>query len=361
MKKILTYLMIMFVLIIGADAQTYTRNSTSSSSDNTIFDISVTGGTATTKAAIDSVNFGDNYIQLDGSTFYTHPVSTTVRIGALSVANTATGVGNVCIGPQTGASLTNGYENLFVGSQAGQLVTTGKSNVGIGDDALRQANVGADYNVAIGASALRLAIDNNVGIGYYAGRYETGYQKIYIDNLDRTNEANQRLYAPFYAFTNATPLSQVTQIGGGGLVGYTGWTEQAMGTQGKRIEKTANRDVTHSDANWYALYVNGTSTTLVIPASSTWTFTILITGTNDAQSKSFGFEIKGVLERDASDNTTLLGSAVTTLYDTDDTDFNARVSADDATESLLIETTDATSGGDVIRWFATITIAQSTY
>ena len=45
-------------------------------------------------------------------------------------------------------------------------------------------------------------------IGHYAGKYETGSSKLFIDNSSRTNEADGRVKALIYGEFNATALSQ---------------------------------------------------------------------------------------------------------------------------------------------------------
>lgn len=283
----------------------------------------LTMGATATSTLMASYNTGIGHATLNANTTGSHNIAT----GHASLYNNTTGLGNTA----------NGYTVLFNN-------TTGNYNSGYGFNSLGGgANKSNSYNVAQ---------------GYYSGFYESGSYHIYLDNRNRGSLASGREQAPFHSVTDATPSLQITQIGGGGKVYYTGYTEQYQGTQGKRIEKTVNRDVTHSDASWYELYVDGVSDTLLIPLSSTWTFSILITGGNDDQTKSFGYEIKGVADRAADGTTTLNGSTVTTI-DEDDADFNARVTV--SAGKLKIETTDATSGGDVIRWFATIVIAQQTF
>ena len=119
----------------------------------------------------------------------------------------------------------------------------------------------------------------------------------------------------------------------------------------------ARNSVTHSDANWYSLYLDGTSILATISASTVWSFRVMIVGTNDAQSETFSYEIVGQIKRDAANNTTLMASSVTTIFETD-SDFDARVTADDTNEALLVEVTDATSGSSVIRWVARVELTE---
>jgi len=122
----------------------------------------------------------------------------------------------------------------------------------------------------------------------------------------------------------------------------------------------ARRSVTHSDANWYELFLDGASEQLLIASDTVWTFNILIVGTTSGSTKSFGFRIEGVIENDGG-TTTLLASTVTTIYDTDDTDFDARVTADDTNDALAVEVQDSTSGSDVVQWVASVQTAEVTF
>ena len=59
--------------------------------------------------------------------------------------------------------------------------------------------------------------------------------------------------------------------------------------------------------------------------------------------------------------TTILGTpAITVVYE-DDADFDCQAVANDATDTLAIEVKDTTSGGDTVRWVATIHVTQITY
>lgn len=121
------------------------------------------------------------------------------------------------------------------------------------------------------------------------------------------------------------------------------------------------REVTHSDANWYQLFTDGSAGLLTIATDTCWTFECLIVGATTGQGKAFSFKIEGCIQNDGG-TTAILGNSITnTIYDGDDTDFNARASADNANDALLIEVSDATSGGDTVRWVASLRIAEITY
>jgi hypothetical protein len=122
----------------------------------------------------------------------------------------------------------------------------------------------------------------------------------------------------------------------------------------------ASRLATHSDAAWYTLFLDNIDDLLTIATDTVWTFRAQIVGTTQGCTKSFGFEITGVVENDGG-TVTLLASTVTTLYDGDDASFDARALADDANNALLIQVQDADSGGDIVRWVASVQTTEVTF
>lgn len=55
-----------------------------------------------------------------------------IAIGGASLQNLTTGIGNTCIGRNTGNDVTTGASNVFIGNSTGDAVTTGSSNILIG-------------------------------------------------------------------------------------------------------------------------------------------------------------------------------------------------------------------------------------
>ncbi|OFX82276.1 MAG: hypothetical protein A2W99_09470 [Bacteroidetes bacterium GWF2_33_16] len=108
--------------------------------------------------------------------------------------------GNYCtfIGYKSGNAQKTGHYNTFIGYRSGILHTDGGFNLFLGTD--------AGYNNIIGT--------NNVFLGYRAGYYETGSNKLFIDNQDRTNEATARTKSIIYGEFNATVTNQQLTING---------------------------------------------------------------------------------------------------------------------------------------------------
>lgn len=115
-------------------------------------------------------------------------------IGAGSgVANTASN--NVFIGYASGAANTSGNQNMFLGIQSGSVNTTGLNNTYIGYQAGFAGNT-----------------SNGVYLGYFAGKYETLSSKLFIDSIDRTDEATARTNSLIYGLFDATPANQILRL-----------------------------------------------------------------------------------------------------------------------------------------------------
>ncbi len=126
-----------------------------------------------------------------------------VAIGAFALSEN-TGYANCSIGSGSSASLKNGNENIVIGTAAFNECKLGSGNIVIGTSAL-DIDTFSDNNLVIGNSALRTNFSSthntvlgnyagfqtqgsgNVFIGYEAGYYEIGSNKLYIDNSDTIN------------------------------------------------------------------------------------------------------------------------------------------------------------------------------
>jgi hypothetical protein len=91
------------------------------------------------------------------------------------------------------------------------------------------------------------------------------------------------------------------------------------------IQVCLSEQVTHNDASWYKLWVDAINDYLVIPS-----------------------DLKGT-------------PVVTVIDDSDDVSFDARVTADDTNDALLIEVSDSDGTGDVVNWLATVRTSEITF
>ena len=132
--------------------------------------------------------------------------------GGVANSNTV-GYLNTVIGTNALYSNTSGLRNVAIGEHALYSNTSGYLNVAVGASALYYRADGW-YNTAIGASALYSTTNGikNVAIGFRAGFYETGDNKLFIDNDARAGEADARTKALIYGVFDASPANQKLTI-----------------------------------------------------------------------------------------------------------------------------------------------------
>ncbi len=120
---------------------------------------------------------------------------------------------NTFIGYQAGKANTSGSYNSATGQGALSSNTTGSSNSATGRSAL-SSNTTGSYNTAYGSISLydNSTGDRNIGLGYYAGRYETGSNAFYVNNQDRTNTAGDKTLSLLYGVMAAAAADQKLTI-----------------------------------------------------------------------------------------------------------------------------------------------------
>ena len=151
------------------------------------------------------------------------------------------GDNNVSVGEDAFKFLTDGSRNSGFGESAGYSTTSGSANVAVGVNSL-YSNVAGSYNVAVGGAALFSTLSNgnvavgdsalynttfglnvavglnagytsttgtgNVFLGAWAGFYETGDNKLFVDNQARIDEADTRLKSLMYGIFDALVVNQ---------------------------------------------------------------------------------------------------------------------------------------------------------
>jgi len=134
-----------------------------------------------------------------------------------------TGYENWGGGAFTFESLVGGFRNTSAGYYSSHAIIGGLYNSVFGFAALGNAAGTRAGNTAVGARALGegTAIDYCLGLGYYAGRYETGDYKVFIDTIDRTTEAAGRTGSLIYGVCNATPANQTLALNAAVTIPYT--------------------------------------------------------------------------------------------------------------------------------------------
>ena len=106
-----------------------------------------------------------------------------------------TGSGNVCIGSNAGFQLSSGSSNILIlGSTSLQ---TGSRNVWIGADAGTGGAAGTERGIYLGS---------------YAGSYETGNYKFYVNCLIKADEATNRADSLMYGVMAGASINQTLAI-----------------------------------------------------------------------------------------------------------------------------------------------------
>lgn len=120
--------------------------------------------------------------------------SNTVAVGYQALYNLTTGAGNTAVGYLASNNVTSGSSNVSLGYEALNQTQGGNNNIAIGRAALNN-NVGGGQNVAIGRTAGYSSLSSgNVFLGYASGYYETGSNKLYIEN---SNSSTPLIYGEF--------------------------------------------------------------------------------------------------------------------------------------------------------------------
>lgn len=119
-------------------------------------------------------------------------------VGALALTSTTTGYNNSSLGNQTLFINTTGFNNTAVGNQSLQFNSTGWNNTAVGHQSGNSNNAG-NFNVFLGSQA---------------GYYETGSNKLFIDNQSRAGVTDARSKALIYGQFDADPANQLLTING---------------------------------------------------------------------------------------------------------------------------------------------------
>lgn len=293
-----------------------------------------------------------------------------VIVGGASGAITGTSPSSGIIGGLNNA-ITNGFSGIVAG-QGGSIAAVFSGILG-GDG--NTITSGGSYGGAVGGENNTISNTHSGIVGGYNNNIISnpysfvggGTAHFVGGGHAAVVGGNDNLVYGQYAFVGAGIRNQITATGVASVAFGTGTLVETSrtlalgggefnpGTRGETqfLVTPVNRLVTHSSAAWFELFVDGTSERLLIPNNVLWTFLVLISGTTAGAAKTFSFKIEGAIENDGG-VTTLLASTVTTIYDADDISFDARVTADDTNDALLVEVSDSDGASDSVRWFATV-------
>lgn len=135
-----------------------------------------------------------------------------IAVGGSTLRKNTSGTGNIGLGHAVLAENTNGVSNVAVGDDAMAKNVSGDMNIGIGDDS--QLNALGNENTSIGARSLNNLGDGNgnIALGFSSGYYETGSNKLYVDNQQRASESDSKIKSIIYGVMNATVGSQTLDL-----------------------------------------------------------------------------------------------------------------------------------------------------
>jgi predicted acyltransferase (DUF342 family) len=107
-------------------------------------------------------------------------------VGNMAIQNNVSGTYNIAMGRSALYYNTTGSRNVALGSSALEFLTEGIENTAVGTDALyyNQGSMNTALGYQAGFGAYNNPTDGNVFIGYKAGYFESGSNKLYIANSD---------------------------------------------------------------------------------------------------------------------------------------------------------------------------------
>ncbi len=115
----------------------------------------------------------------------------------------------------------------------------------------------------------------------------------------------------------------------------------------------------HTSTTWYELFIDGSAVRFTINADTVYTVKVIITGATSGMAQTWGYKIDAVI-RNAGGTTTIDAGTVAPIFQSD-TNYDARLTADDTNDALLVEIS-RTGGVDYnIRWHAAITAGRVGY
>ncbi len=122
--------------------------------------------------------------------------SANIALGNTAMGNSDSVYRNVSIGAYTMINLHDAQFNTAIGNNALEFLSSGEQNTAVGTFSLRVNKVG-NYNTSVGYAAGHNAKgDRNVFLGFEAGYFETGSNKLYIANSN-ADSSKALLYGDF--------------------------------------------------------------------------------------------------------------------------------------------------------------------
>jgi len=230
-------------------------------------------------------------------------------LGMFSMFDNTSGSYNLSAGTSAGLSNTTGSNNVNLGSSANYWNQTGSNNVIIGIE----AGIGTDYHNKSG----------DVFLGYRAGYYETGSNKLYISN----SSTNDLVYGDFSAGTlglggtsaSSSPKLYINSTGNVGIATSTPVAKLEVNGSlktGSTTVSTINYADDSSSNDTYVMtlnppiyaYTKGMMITFIANTANTGACTINVNGLGAKA-------LKIRLNQDPTDGYIAAGSVVVAVYD----------------------------------------------
>ncbi len=244
-----------------------------------------------------NTSFGDNSLLNPSVNIGTQTGVRNSAFGVNVMPGLTTGQRNTGVGDFALYSNTVGNENtaLGVGALYSNTISSGQTAIGrnaltsfngpntanigntaVGFSALRNTVTGI-YNTALGYEALRNALGSgNVGIGYHAGRLETGSNKLYIENSN-ADANNALIYGEFdnniLRVNGTLQINNPATVNGYALPNVRGTNGQVLQTNGSGATSWVSPSllsITETDPQV------SSATTNIVPK---WNGTTLVDGT----------------------------------------------------------------------------------
>lgn len=181
------------------------------SSNTTGFYNTATGWSSMRSNTSGNSNSGFGYLSLDSNTTGQYNTG----IGAWALFVNTTGVDNTAVGADSQFSMVSGSRNTSVGTYSLFANASGSDNIAIGNRVVFNQTSGDD-NLAIGnwSGYANINGSRNMMLGSHAGRYETGSDKFYVNNRDRSNIGGDRSGSLLYGTFAANRADQRLTING---------------------------------------------------------------------------------------------------------------------------------------------------
>lgn len=254
------------------------------------------------------------------------------------------GVNNKIRVASQGATIVGGTGNQIAGSSGG--VVGGEQNWLFGEESV----VFGGHNSITRTAGTGINVNSGIMSGY-GNTITTTTDQYSVISGGRNNEISGTRYA-------AIPGGYQASADHYGEIAHAAGQFATVG-DAQAMEFVARRQVTHSDTNWYTLWLDGASLLMTIPNNGLWNVSVKISGLTSGAPQRFAYNLVCSIYNDGG--TTTLGSSATTTLLESDANYDARCLADNTNDALLVQVGRSAGTNYTIRWVATVEIAQVIY